>query len=76
MTRVKYPIITKIREPQEVEVGGNRFIAAETIIMDYGPEGKSIGYIRAPKPDPEAAARERENMNCFLRKYGYQLAEE
>lgn len=72
---MKYPIITRINEPQEVEVCGKRFVAAQTIIMDYGPEGKSIGYIRAPEPDPEAAARERENMNCFLRKFGYRLAE-
>lgn len=72
---MNYPIITRITEPQTVTLGGETFVAAETVIMDYGPQGTTRSYIRAPEPDPAAARLERENMNRFLAGYGLRLAE-
>jgi len=73
---LQYPIITRITEPQTVTLGGETFVAAETVIMDYGPrQGVTRSYIRAPEPDPEAEIRERANMNRFLAGYGLRLKE-
>lgn len=73
---MEYPIITRIREPREVTVGGETFIAAETTILDYGPKGgKTIGYIRAQETTQEEAEQNRAALDRFLAGYGYRLKE-
>lgn len=74
---MEYPIITHIREPREVTVGGETFLAAETMIMDYGPKsGKTISYIRAQTSTSEEVRENRAMLNRFLAGQGCRLKED
>ena len=72
---IVYPIVTRIKERRNIVINGKNETVDETVEMDYGPKGKTVGHILAIDNDPEKARKNREELNRFLGTLGYQLKE-
>jgi len=67
------PIITRDKTLRQVEINGVLRCVEETVITDYGRQGKTIVYILATEGDAAEDAENRRNLDRVLARVGYRL---
>lgn len=61
--------VTRIKENRTVDIGGVPTEVIETVIYDYGKEGKTVVYIKKPADKTGSI----EDLQRVLRSMGYEL---
>ena len=67
------PFITRDKTRRQVEINGVQRCVEETVVTDYGRQGKTTVYILATEGGAAEDAENRRNLDRVLARVGYRL---